>query len=346
MIDESTTFGAVPDGREVRKYTLINARGFSVDAITLGCRITRIAAPDRDGCFSNVVLCCDTLEGYLRDDTYLGACVGRMANFIGGSVLRIEGREYRVDPNYGLHSLHGGFSGFHQAIWEVADAGPDFVTFTHFSPAGEGGYPGAVEMLVRYELGEKNDLSIRYMASADAVTPLNPTNHCYFNLSGDPRRNIRDHVLQLRADRYTETAPDGIPTGRLPAASGTPFDFSVAKKLGRDLDDPGLAAWGGYDVNYTLCGDDREPVAVLNHPACGRVMTMYTDMPGLQLYTSNEADPSAQISGAEGLFPHQAVCLETQYYPDAPNHTGFPYALLQPGEIWQSTTRYVFDVAE
>jgi aldose 1-epimerase len=241
---------------------------------------------------------------------------------------------YELETNDGPHTLHGGPYGFHQVIWEttgIKNVIEPSITFTHTSPAGEGGFPGTVRITIEYTLSEKNELIIRYTAGTDAPTPLSLTNHCYFNLSADPNKTIEGHRLCINADAMTDITEFLLPTGNICPVVGTAFDFTSPKPIGQDInaDDTLLRQSNGYDVNYVLRGSGMRAAADLYDSFSGRGMKVLTDMPGLQIYTAND-------------HSHRAVCLETQFYPDSPNHKNFPSCIINPGVVFHSTTAYCF----
>jgi aldose 1-epimerase len=318
----------------IRSFFLQNTGGLSLRVLDYGCRITELWAPDADGRTGNVILGFGNPEDYITDRYYLGACIGRYANYIAGGRFVLNGRVYELETNDGPHTLHGGPRGFHQVMWETAGIKTDkepSITFTHTSPAGEGGFPGTVRAAVEYTLSEKNELIIRYTADTDAPTPLSLTNHCYFNLSAGPDKTIEGHRLRINADAVTDITGSLLPTGKIRPVAGTVFDFTSPKPIGRDInaDDALLRQNNGYDINYVLQGSGMRAAADLYDPSSGRGMKVLTDMPGLQIYTANDHN-------------HRAVCLETQFYPDSPNHKNFPSCIIKPGIVFHSSTAYCF----
>ncbi len=336
----SKLFGTMPDGAPVELYTIRNDNGMSADVITLGCRIVRLMVPDRAGALGNVVLGHDTVEEYLGD--YLGTAVGRYANRIGRARFALDGKEYALSKNDGENTLHGGPGGFSQQIWKVEQAGGDSISFSYSSKDGEEGYPGNLSVFVSYQITPDNALKITYRAKTDAPTPVNLTNHSFFNLTGDHAHTILSHQLQLHADGITEVEDDLIPTGKILPVAGTPYDFTQPKEIGRDMfaDDHMLQLCGGYDHNFVLQGEGFRRIGQVAEQESGRVMEVYTDLPGVQLYTANKM--SGKGLGGVPHGNHCAFCLETQYFPDSPNHSEFPFHFLQPGEDWESVTVYQF----
>jgi len=343
-----STFGTMPDGSSVELYALTNAGGLCCKAITYGAIITELHVPDRAGRLGDIVLGLDSLDSYVRQNSpYLGAVIGRVTNRIAGAAFSVDGKSYRLAANNGVNTLHGGIRGFDKVVWRAAASesaeGPS-VLFSRVSPDGEEGFPGNLKVSVRYTLTNRNELRIDYEATADRATPVNLTNHSYFNLACTC--DIQGHVLRLHAGAYTVPDAGGIPTGEIEAVSGGPLDFTAAKPVGRDLRRaPG--GFGGYDHNLVVDGGGRgvAPAARLQEPASGRVMEILTDQPGIQLYTGNNLDGS--VVGKRGVaYPmHAALCLETQHFPDSINHPAFPSTLLRPGETFRSTTIHRFSAA-
>lgn len=334
-------FGKLPDGREASCFTLKNASGMTVELTNYGCRILRLLVPDRDGKLGDVVLGHKSLSEYFGAD-YQGAFVGRYANRIGGAAFTLAGKTYTLAKNDGENTLHGGPGGYHQVLWD-AEASDSSVTFTHVSPDGDEGYPGTLKLTVKVTLTAENALRLEYSAETDKPTVFNPTNHSFFNLSGDPQKDVFSTRLVIHASRVTEVTDDLIPTGTLLPVAGTPLDFTQGKTLGEDMfaPDPLITHCGGFDHNFCVDGEGFRPVARAEEPESGRVMEVYSDLPGVQLYTFNS------VSGALGkdglpMKPHTAFCLETQFYPDSPNQPAFPFAPLEPGKAFRSTTEYRF----
>ena len=342
-------FGVMPDGREIPVFSLSNASGMTVETIPYGCRLLRILTPDREGKLENVILGHDTLAEYLEEKNFHGSFIGRFANRIGDASFSIDGKTYALTKNDGRNTLHGGPGGFHQVVWEVVsvkDGDAPSVAFRYVSPDGEEGYPGTLAVTVQYTLAADNALHLAYTASTDKKTPVNLTNHSYFNLSGDLGTEILDHVLTLYADGYTAATDDLIPTGEIVPLAGTPFDFRQGKPVGQDIEakDRLLQKCGGYDHNFTLPGTGLRKIAELYDPKSGRVMETETDLPGVQLYTGNDVTPGMRFQGGVEPIPHQALCLETQFYPDSPNHPTFPFSFLTPDAPFRTETVYRFSV--
>lgn len=342
-------FGRLSDGRPVEKIILKNGNGMTGEFLNYGCRIARLAVPDRSGSSENVVLGHDTLAEYEAPGDVHGAVVGRFANRIAGAEFTIGDRSYRLEKNEGKNTLHSAASGFQKRLWQIEkirDGGEPSVTFSLRSPDGDGGFPGNLLAEVTYTLTADHALRIDYLAETDAQTPLNLTNHAFFNLTGHAEQDILGISMRIFADGITEADGALIPTGKVLPVAGTPYDFRSAKPIGRDIgaSDPLLMQCGGYDVNYVLNGPDGlKEAAELVDPGSGRRMRVYTDLPGLQVYTANSFPAGAFGCGKVKLEPHHAVCLETQYFPDSPHHPEFPYRNLEPDRAFRSATVYRFD---
>ena len=341
-------YGILSDGRQVEQYTLSNAAGMRVGLITFGGIITEISVPDRQGRYANVALGFDNLADYEAEHPYFGAITGRYANRMAGGRFMLDGVEYKLRKNAGDASLHGGAVGFDKRLWAARQLDHG-VELSYTSPAGEEGYPGQLDVTVRYSLSEDNALRIDYAAVTDAPTVLNLTNHSYFNLMGEGHGAIYDHILRLNADAYTPTDARQIPTGEIAPVDGTPFDFRLPKAIGpgQRSAHPQIVMARGYDHNFVLnrAGlSDGEPgfAARVYEPSSGRIMEVWTSEPGIQFYAGNMLD--ATLVGASGRLYRQSdgLALETQHFPDSPNHRHFPSTVLRPGDRFQSTTIYSF----
>jgi aldose 1-epimerase len=326
---------------------LRNDRGLRVRLTNHGARIMEVWLPDRDGSMADVVLGFDDLAGYIRyADHYLGCVVGRVANRIEGGRFTLDGVTYELARNDGRNHLHGGASrSFDKVIWsaEAANDGRS-VRFTYFSPDHEEGYPGNLSVTVDYRLGE-DELRIDYKATSDRATPVNLTNHAYWNLAGAGAPTVLDHELWVDADRYTPTDAALIPTGEIAPVAATALDFRSPRLLGEGIDDLGSALSGGYDHNLILNrpGDGLRLAARLRHPGTGRRMEVLTTEPALQLYTANVL-PEVIGKAGRAYGPHSALCLETQSYPNAVNEPSFPSIVLDAGDEYRQTTIYRFGV--
>ena len=333
-----TTFAL---SRPVEAYTLRNAHGLELRALTRGATITALTAPDRDGRLGNIVLGHDTLDGYLTDTAYLGAVVGRYANRIAGARFTLDGREYRLAANDGPNHLHGGRAGFDQVLWRARPfrtARSTGLALSYRSPDGEEGYPGNLDVRVRYALTDQDELVVDFRATADAPTPVNLTQHSYFNLGGGA--DILDHLLWIHADEMTPVDETLIPTGALAPVAGTPFDFSTLTRIGDriEADDVQLRRAHGYDHNFVLkrARGGLVHAARLVDPSSGRTLDVHTTEPGLQFYSGNF------LKGAHR--PRSGLCLETQHFPDSPNQPRFPSTILRPGATYRSRTIFAFSI--
>jgi aldose 1-epimerase len=340
-------FGKTDDGVEVEQYILTNAAGMTAKIITYGAILTELDVPDRDGKLGDVVLGFDNLKDYLAGHPYFGATVGRVANRIAKGRFTLDGKEYKLAVNNGPNSLHGGQKGFDKVVWKAhpgRTANGAAVEFTYVSKDGEEGYPGTLTATVTYTLTNNNFLRLDYTARTDKATPVNLTNHTYFNLAGAESGDILHHELMIAADKYTPADDTLIPTGEIKPVKDTPFDFTTLRRIGERIDqlkgDP-----GGYDVNYLLnSGGKEEPgwAARVSEPKTGRVMEMYTTEPGVQVYTGNFLDGKQKGRGGVVYKKHGGFCLEAQHFPDAVHHDNFPSIILKPGQTYKQTTIYQF----
>jgi aldose 1-epimerase len=343
-------FGKTANGTPVEIYTLTNANGIELRAMTYGAIITGLKVPDRSGHIADIVLGFDTIDGYLKDSSYFGALIGRYGNRIAKGEFTLSGTTFTLATNNGPNHLHGGVKGFDKVLWNALQAaGPEgvSVTFTRASPDGEEGYPGTLQVIVRYMLTDRNELAIEYRATTDKATPVNLTQHSYFNLaagSGD----ILGHELMLNASRYTPVDETLIPTGELAPVEGTPFDFQNATAIGAriEADHAQLRNGKGYDHNWVLnrTGPGLQRAALVVDPKSGRTLDIATTEPGIQFYSGNFLDGTITGKGGQVYKRRAGFCLETQHYPDSPNHPDFPSTILQPGQIYASKTVFTFGV--
>jgi aldose 1-epimerase len=331
----------------VQIYTLSNAHGIEARIMTYGASIVSLKTPDRDGHLQNIVLGFDTLDPYLAGVPYYGATVGRYANRIAQARFTLDGATYNLVANDGPNSLHGGPRGFDKRIWKAdATAIRNGLKLTYVSAAGEQGYPGQLTAHVTYRLLEDDTLSIEYEATTTAPTPVNLTNHAYFNLSGNPNRSILEHRLTINADKFTPVDAALIPTGELRAVAGTPFDFRSETVIGGriDADDAQLNVGRGYDHNWVLNvahGNALRFAALLAEPVSGRVLEVHTTQPGLQFYSGNFMN--GKQAGQGSVYGYRTgLCLETQHFPDSPNQPAFPSTILRPGETYAQKTELRF----
>ena len=342
---EKSVFGKTADGTSVDLYTLTNKNGLRAKIITYGALLTELHVPDRDGKFADVVLGFDDLKSYLGGHPFYGATVGRYANRIANAKFTLDGKEYTLFVNNGKHSLHGGKKGFDKVVWKAEEAKAEdglAVRLQYTSPDGEEGYPGTLATTVTYTLTNDNALRIDYSATTDKATPVNLTNHSYFNLAGHGAGEILDHEVTILADNYTPADETLIPTGKIAPVKGTPLDFTTPHKIGARINEI-KADPMGYDHNFVLNsgGKSLSLGARVYEPKTGRVMEMLTTEPGVQLYTGNFLDGSKGKGGAV-YKQHAAVCLEAQHYPDSVNKPEFPSPILRPGKTYQQTTMYRF----
>lgn len=335
------SFGNLEDGREAQLFTLTNANGMEVQITNYGGIVTSIKVPDNEGELENVVLGFDDLEKYESGHPYFGAIIGRYGNRIADGEFEIDGTEYELATNDGDNHLHGGEQGFDKVLWDAEISGDNSLTLSYLSEDGEEGYPGNLDVTVVYSLTDDNELEITYNATTDKATPVNLTNHSYFNLSGNPANTILSHRLQINANYYTPVNDELIPTGEIAPVEDTPFDFTEPHQIGARIDQ----VEGGYDHNFVLRrapSDTLYLAATLFSPESGREMKVFTMEPGLQFYSGNFLDGS--LSGPENTSyeQHAGLCLETQHFPNSPNEPDFPSTILQPGEEYHTVTVYQF----
>jgi len=348
---EAVPFGTTAAGEAVELYRVRSPGGVAVEVATYGGTIISLRTPDRHGRPGDIVLGFETLGPYLNGSPYFGAIIGRYGNRIAGARFRLGGVTYRLSPNAGSDHLHGGYRGFDKVVWRAEpfeSGGAAGVVFEHTSPDGTEGYPGSLDVRVRYTLSDDGDLAFDYAARSDRPTPVNLTQHSYFNLSGAGSGDVLGHELMLHADAFTPVDESQIPTGEIRPVDGTPFDFRKPTSIGAriDGDDEQLRRGGGYDHNFVLTrpGGGLEPAARVVDPSSGRVLEVQTTEPGVQLYTGNLLDGS--IRGRGGAYgPRSGFCLETQHFPDSPNQQTFPSTILRPGEEYRSRTVLTFGVA-
>ncbi|MBV8550455.1 MAG: galactose mutarotase [Acidobacteriaceae bacterium] len=342
-------WGAMASGEQIDLYTLRNQRGMQATITNYGGRLVTLKTPDRNGHFDDIVLGFDNLDGYLHKNPYFGALVGRYANRIANAQFQLDGKTFELARNNGECSLHGGIKGFDKVAWQTRESetsnGP-VLELTYVSKDGEEGYPGTLTATVTYSLTEQNELRIDYAATTDKNTVLNLTNHSYFDLSGQGRGNILDHVVTIYADRFTPIDRHLIPTGELRNVQATPFDFRKPTRIGDRIDgeDEQLQLGRGYDHNYVLNGPDNQvsPAARVSDPRSGRVMEVLTTQPGVQFYTGNHLDGVANGKGGSVYGFRSGFCLETQHFPDSPNQPAFPSTELKPGQRYRGTTIFRF----
>lgn len=332
------------DGKKVYLYTLTNKNGVQVKISNYGGTITSWVTPDSKGNKSSIVLGFNELKGYLAHPPYFGATVGRYGNRIANGKFTLDGKTYKLAINNGKNALHGGLKGFDKVVWDVAPLAENTpsLTLSYLSKDGEEGYPGNLKVSVNFTLSDDNELKLTYDAETDKATPINLTNHSYFNLTGDVSNTILNHSLMIDADRYTPVDTSLIPTGELKPVKGTPFDFTTPHKIGERIDQ----VKGGYDHNFVLNkkGDALAKAAEVTDSVSGRKLEVFTTQPGLQFYSGNFLDGSIKTDDGKPIVQHAALCLETQHFPDSPNEPSFPSTILKPGEKYHNETTYKVSV--
>jgi len=341
-------FGLLPGGGGVDVYTFTNANGVQARAMTYGATVVSIRTPDRLGQFEDVVLGFDTFDDYLTRARYFGSIVGRYGNRIAGGRLILDGTTIQLTINNGANHLHGGAKGFDRAVWRSEPFDRDTgsgVTFTYSSADGEEGYPGTLKTSVTYTLTPRNELVLEYVATTDKATPINLTNHTYFNLAGRGRGDILQHQMTLHAGEYVPTDAAQIPTGEIAPVTGTPFDFRTPVEIGAriDVDDEQIRRGNGYDHTFVIDGGawsgELRPAAHVADRVSGRTLDVATTEPGVQFYSGNNL-----VLARNGFGRRTGFCLETQHFPDSPNHRTFPSTILRPGDTYRSKTVYSFGV--
>lgn len=345
----TTPFGTLKDGRTAELVTLTNSSGSSVQITNFGGIIVSFNVPDKDGKLDSIVLGKNTLAEYEAGHPFFGVITGRYANRIAKGRFTLEGKEYTLAINNGPNSLHGGKVGFDKKLWAIAESGlkdgVPSVTLSYISPDGEEGYPGTLTCLVTYTFNDSGELKIEYAATTDKTTVVNLTNHSYFNLEGHGKGTILEHVAQFHCSSYTDTDADLIPNGEIKSVAGTPLDFRQPVKIGERIEQTDftpLKYGAGYDHNFIIDGEPGKlrPAVIVTAPLSGRTLECLTTEPAVQLYTMNHV--SRAESGRDGRSYERrgAFCLETQHYPDSPNHPSFPTTTLKPGETYRHTCVY------
>jgi aldose 1-epimerase len=342
---EKSTFGKMPDGTEIESYRLYNTQGASARVITYGATLTELHVLDKNGKLGDVVLGFDNLEGYLGPHPHFGGTIGRYGNRIAKGKFTLDGKEYQLAINNPPNSLHGGPTGFDRRVWKaeiVEKKDGAAVRFTYFSQDGEENFPGNLTVSVTCTLTNTNELKLEYTAETDKDTIVNLTNHSYFNLAGAGSGDILKHVLYLNADKYTPVDPTLIPTGEIASVAGTPLDFRKPTAIGAHIAE--IKDIGGYDHNFVLNGaaGTLRIAARVTEPTSGRQMEVWTTEPGVQFYSAIGLGGSIKGKGGVAYQKYGALCLETQHYPDSPNHPNFPSTILKPGTKFHSETIYKF----
>jgi aldose 1-epimerase len=343
-------FGKLADGTKVYRWSLENG-GTRMKVLSYGGVVQSLEVPDRRGRYANVSLGFDNLDDYVARSPHFGALIGRYGNRIAKGRFTLDGKEYQLSVNDGENSLHGGALGFDYRVWDVEPftEGSDVGLVLHYTSVdGEMGYPGTLKAKVTYTLTRRGEWRIDYEATTDKATVVNLTSHVYWNLAGEGSGTIEDHELSIAASRYTPTDAGLIPTGELAKVSGTPFDFRRAKPIGRDIRDahPQLVTAKGFDHNWVLdkgITERPEHIATLRDGASGRTLRIATDQPGLQFYSGNFLDGTLTGTGGSLYRQGDALCLETQHFPDSPNQPSFPSTVLRPGQTYRTTTVHSFD---
>jgi len=346
------SFGKTADGQQVQLFTLTNKNGIEAKITNFGGIIVSLKTPDRKGQLTDIVLGYDNLEGYVGDTAFFGALIGRYGNRIAKGQFVLNGKTYQIPLNDGPNALHGGPNAFNKKVWTAKDVSTHstpMLQLTYLSKDGENGFPGNLSVQVTYSLTSDNELRIDYAATTDKDTVLNLTNHSYFNLKGEGQGDILQHEVRLNANKFTPVDATLIPTGELKPVQGTPFDFRKSTAIGAriNMDDQQLKYGWGYDHNWVLngMGSGQLVIAARVHEATtGRVLEVLTDQPGVQFYSGNHMDGTIRGKGGK-IYPKRGgLCLETQHYPDSPNHPAFPSTELKPGQKFHSTTIYKFGV--
>jgi aldose 1-epimerase len=341
---EVSSFGNLPDGTAVQLFTLTNSAGLIAKITNYGTIITELHVPDRSGNNGDVVLGFDNLAQYLKGHPSFGCTVGRVANRIAKGRFTLDGKTYTLAINNGPNHLHGGLKGFDKALWTAEPQAGAAVRFTYTSADGEEGYPGKLDVTVQMALTDKNELAIEYTAVGDKPTPVNLTNHSYFNLAG--QGDVLNHELVIAADNFTPKDENSIPTGEIKPVRGTPMDFTQPHAVGSRFNELKERPVG-YDHNFVLNGGGKSlaVAARVFEPKSGRVLELFTTEPGVQLYTANYLDGSLTGKRGQVYRQHSGLCLETQHFPDSVNHPEFPSIILRPGHTYRQTTVHKFSTA-
>ena len=346
---EETAYGILPDSTPVQLFTLRNEQGVEATITNYGATLLTLLVPDKEGRLEDMVLGHDSLAAYLNDRSFFGSTVGRYANRIAEGKFSLDGQEYELAVNSGMHHLHGGNKAFDNSIWEAEEyrtAEEVGVKLHYLSKDMEEGYPGNLSVEVIYSLNNENELKIEYKATTDKKTIVNLTNHSYFNLSGDAKRDVLDHQLMINAKHFIPVGETLIPDGELREVAGTPFDFREPTAIGKNIeaDNQQLRYGSGFDHSWVLGKKGEMSLgATVYEPGSGRFMEMFTTEPGVQLYTANHLNGKVGKKGA--IYQNRyALCLETQHFPDSPNQPEFPSVVLNPGETYHSATSYKFSL--
>ena len=348
---EKKEFGTTEDNVTVYQFVLSNKNGMEISVINYGGIITSLKAKDRNGKYQDIVLGFNSLPPYEDENPYFGALIGRYGNRIANGNFKLDGQSYKLDINNPPNHLHGGLKGFHKVVWnpkEIINDRNVSLELTYLSKHMEEGYPGNLDVKVTYTLNNKDELSVIYEAETDKKTIINLTQHSYFNLSGDFSEDILDHQIKINADAFLPVDETLIPTGEIRSVLGLPFDFRKSKLIGQDIDtnNKQIEFGKGYDHCWVINNQSNglRSVATTYHSESGRVLDVYSDLPGLQFYSGNFLDGTLKSKGEGHYELRSGFCLETQYYPDSPNQENFPSVLLKPGYIYKSNTIFKFSV--
>ncbi len=349
MSNPGKPFGQTPAGESVTLYTLKNARGMEVHIMNYGGIIQKILSPDRNGKVEDVVLGYETLQEYIKDTPYFGAIVGRFGNRIANGKFTLDGKEYTLAAQNNGQHLHGGLVGFDKKVWKVDASSAQSLSLSYVSKDMEEGFPGNLSVKMTYTLLDDNELGISYEATTDKATVLNLSNHSYFNLSGNAKRDILNQEVQIDASRLVAVNKVLIPTGVLMPVAGTPFDFTKPQVVGARINDTSseqILLGGGYDHCWALDkpAGSYAKIATVFDPVSGRKMTVSTDQPGVQFYTGNFLDGHLIDKSGVKITKRHGLCLETEHFPDSPNQPAFPTTVLRPGEVYKTKTAYQFSV--
>lgn len=346
-LPDAAAYESAIDGKQTRLYSLKNNAGMEIAVSDYGAYLLSVLVPDKDGKLTSVAVGFDSIEGLKKQTSYYGATVGRVGNRIAKGKFTLEGKEYNLFINNGPNTLHGGKKNFSHVVWDAMQIDHQKIEFTYLSKDMEEGFPGNLHVKVTYRLTDDNAIEISYEATTDKTTIVNLTNHVYFNLNGEGNGDILDHIVQIDADRYTLVDENMIPTGQLGLTKNTPFDFTEPVTIGKRInaDNEQLRLGNGYDHNYVLNKHDiHTPIATVKGDKSGIKLQVYTEEPGMQLYTGNFMPGTNAIRGGQKDIRRTAFAMETQHYPDSPNHPEFPSTVLKPGEVYKTQTIYKFSV--
>lgn len=343
---EEENFQQTIDSKQTNLFTLRNNKGLVCQITNYGGRIVNLWVPDKDGVYEDIVLGYETIDEYVEKGRYYGALIGRYGNRIAEGKFKLDSMEYVLATNNGANHLHGGNIGYNHVVWDARPISDSELALSYLSVDGEEGYPGNLNIKVTYILTEDNSLKISYSATTDKATPINLTSHSFFNLHGAGKGSINDHILQINASNFTPVVEGLIPTGEIAPVKNTPFDFTLPTAIGARIDQESeqLVFGLGYDHNFVLDGTGLRVAAKVEEPTSGRVMEVLTDEPGLQFYGGNFLNGKDFGKGNLPYKYREAFCLETQHFPDSPNHPNFPSTILTPGETYSSTCIYKYSI--